>query len=80
MAQPLVDWLLLVLPMKGGCAFDGAILGQLPGRTRRAVAIDPEEVEDWSRIADTRRLQKHKKRGIAAHMPPKVQVRMLYRV
>ena len=46
MAQLSVDWLLWVNLMQGGCASGGVTPGQLPGCTRRAVAIDPGGVED----------------------------------
>ena len=40
MTQPLEDWQLWEGLMKGKYASDGVLLGWLPGRTRRAVAID----------------------------------------
>ena len=46
MARPSVDWPLQVGLMQGGCTSGGAIPGQPPGHTRRAVAIGPGVVED----------------------------------
>ena len=46
MARPLVDWLLLASLVKGSCASNEVIPGQLPGHTRCAVAIDPGVEED----------------------------------
>ena len=41
-----MDWLLWVDLVQGRCASGGVAPGQLPGHTRRAVDIDPGEVED----------------------------------
>ena len=43
MTWPLGDWRLREGPVKGEYAFDVKLLGLLPGRTRRAVAIDQGE-------------------------------------